>query len=333
MKRRARMTENQTIVNKQVHWIAVAVLAFGFAPAFAQEPAKEAPPVLGMDHSQMDHGDVHGRTSAAGDRMSGAAKMDHGKKDRGSAPAASHGSMQDGSAPPDARDPHAYSGGLVHGPDRQLKMADEHNYYSILVDRLEAARTRDRTTGQYELQARYGRDYDRLVLKAEGETYDGRSEEANTELLWGHAVAAYWDTQLGVRYDSGEGPNRRWLAVGIQGLAPYWFEVDIAAYLGEEGRSALRLDVEYELLITQKLILQPRIEVNFYGQRDVERELGSGLSDLSAGVRLRYEIRREFAPYIGVEWAGKYGATADYARAAGGDVKETRLVAGLRFWY
>ena len=146
-------------------------------------------------------------------------------------------------------------------------------------------------------------------------------------------MAAYWDTQLGVRYDSGEGPDRGWLAFGIQGLAPYWFEVDATAYVGDEGRSALRLSLEYELLLTQKLVLQPRLEVNFNGQKDAERALGSGLSDLTVGFRLRYEILREFAPYVGVEWAGQYGGTADYARVAGDDPRETRVVAGLRFWY
>jgi copper resistance protein B len=243
-----------------------------------------------------------------------------------------HGSMQGGSPPPDARDPHAYSGGYDFGP-LKLHLADEHSLGSLLVDNLEAVRTSDNTSAAYDLQAWYGRTYDRAVLKAEGEIDDGELEEARTELLWGHAVAAYWDAQLGVRYDGGEGPNRSWLAFGVQGLAPYWFELDIAAYLGEEGRSALRLDAEYELLLTQKLVLQPKIEANAYGKDDAGRGLGSGLSELSAALRLRYEIRREFAPYVGVEWARKLGETEDLARAAGEDTDETRFVAGLRFWF
>ncbi len=338
MRRRERVTESETMVNKRVHWIAAAMLVFGFVYAFAQE----AP---GMDHSQMDHGKMdHGSMDAGGEATKSQADsdgdMDHGKMGPGRAPAASppaagagHGSMQGGSAPPDARDPHAYSGGLVFGPDRQLKLADEQSFGSILIDRLEAARTRERTTGQYGLQARYGRDYDRAVLKAEGEIEGGRLHEARTELLWGHAVAAYWDTQLGVRHDSGKGQNRSWLAFGVQGLAPYWFEIDATAYVGEQGRTALRLKVDYELLLTQQLILQPRLEANFYGKRDVERELGRGLSDLTLGLRLRYEIRREFAPYVGIEWARRFGGTADFSRAAGKDIEETRLLAGLRFWF
>jgi copper resistance protein B len=136
-----------------------------------------------------------------------------------------------------------------------------------------------------------------------------------------------------VRYDSGEGPNRGWLAFGVQGLAPYWFETDISAYLGEGGRTALRIETDYELLLTQRLILQPRVEVNAYGRDDTRRGLGSGLSDMTAGLRLRYEIRREFAPYVGVEWAGTFGDSRDLARANGEEAYATRLVAGLRFWF
>jgi copper resistance protein B len=245
-----------------------------------------------------------------------------------------HGSMQGGSPPPDARDPHAYSDGLTLPPDRPLKLMDESSMGSLMVDRLESVRTRDDTTGAFELQARYGRDYDRAVLKAEGHVADGDLEEASTELLWSHAVAAYWDTQLGVRHDSGEDrPGRNWLAFGFEGLAPYWFEIDATAYVGESGRSAFRFSAEYELLFTQRLVLQPRLEANFYGKRDEELGTGTGLSDAVAGVRLRYEFKREFAPYIGVEYAALYGETADMAKAAGKDSSETRWVAGLRFWF
>ena len=185
----------------------------------------------------------------------------------------------------------------------------------------------------YDLQGFVGKDYDKLVLKAEGEVDEGKIHEARTEMLWGHALDTYWNTQLGVRYDSGDVPSRSWLALGVQGLAPYWFEVDATAYVGEQGRTALRLSAEYELLITQKLILQPRIEASFYGMEDEARDRGAGLSTLVTGVRLRYEIRREFAPYVGVDWSGKYGGTADHAREAGARTIDTSVVAGLRIWY
>lgn len=241
--------------------------------------------------------------------------------------------MQGGDPPPDARDPHAYSGGYTLAPDRQLRLGDELDFRSLLVDRLEAVRSNGSTSLAYDLQAWYGTTYDRAVLKAEGDADKGKLQDARTELLWSHAVAAYWDTQLGVRYDSGAGPDRGWLAFGIQGLAPYWFEVEATAYVGDNGRTALRLGAEYELLLTQRLILQPRIEVNAYGKRDAELGLSAGLSNIDAGLRLRYEIKREFAPYVGIEWGRKFGGTADIARADGEEVKNTRLVAGLRFWF
>jgi len=242
------------------------------------------------------------------------------------------GPVQGGSPPPDARDPHAYSGGQDFGP-LKLELADTRRLASLRVDNLEAVRTRGNTLVPYDLEAWYGRTYDRAVLKAEGDIDGGELAEARTELLWGHAFAAFWDSQLGVRYDSGAGPNREWLAFGVEGLAPYWFEIEATAYLGESGRSALRLDASYDLLLTQKLVLQPRIEANIYGKRDVERGLGSGLSDVSAALRVRYEIRRELAPYFGIEWVRKYGETEDLARAAGDDPNDARLVAGLRFWF
>jgi copper resistance protein B len=310
------MQQSGKLQNRCVSRIVAILLAVGLSPAWAQETAVTP----AVDHSQMDH-----------------SKMDHG-----SAPAATgasegmamdHGNMQGGMAPPDARDPHAYSDGLTFDAHQHMMHSDQQSFAALLVDRLEAVRTPDATHGAYDLQFRYGRDYDRAVLKAEGEFADGRLEDAHTELLWSHAVAAYWDTQLGVRYDSGEEPGRGWLAFGVQGLAPYWFEIEATAYVGDEGRSALRLHAEYELLLTQRLVLQPRVEANLYGKDDAERALGSGLSDAVAGLRLRYEIKREFAPYIGVEYVAKFGNTADYAEAAGEDTGQTRWVAGLRFWY
>ena len=256
------------------------------------------------------------------------AQMDHGDMQ-----------MQGGSAPADARDPHAYSDGytLTEGPyaqpgPRQLKLADEHAFWSVLGDRLEYNEGSDSTV--YDLQGWYGTTYDRFVIKAEGDIADGALEESSTDLLWGHALNAYFDTQLGVRLDQyNEGKDRQWLAFGVQGLAPYWFELDVTAYVGDDGRTALSAEAEYELLLTQRLILQPRAELNLYGKDDLDNRLGSGLSDLALGLRLRYEFSRQFSPYIGVEWTDTYGDTADYRRAAGQDTSGTQFVAGLRFWF
>jgi copper resistance protein B len=248
--------------------------------------------------------------------------------------------MQGGSAPADARDPHAYSGGHtlttgphLIGPERLLRLGDEASTGFFLVDRLEARRGDGQTTGAYDLTARYGRDFSRLVVKAEGEVVSGKLEASRTEALWSRALASHWDAQLGLRHDSGPGPDRNWIALGVEGLAPYWFEVDATAYVGEGGRTALRLSAGYELLLTQKSILQPRLELVAYGKTDPVNGIGEGLSSANAGIRLRYEFTRQFAPYLGVEWTGRFGETADLARAEGQRKSNTRAVAGVRFWF
>jgi copper resistance protein B len=235
-------------------------------------------------------------------------------------------------APADARDPHAYAGGQDFGP-YQLRLGDTQSSTSLLLENFEVVRSDGNTSGAYDLQSWYGRTYDRVVLKAEGDIDDGQIADSRSELLWGHAITSYWDTQLGVRYDNGDGPDRSWLAFGVQGLAPYWFELEVTGYLGENGRTAVRLDASYELLFTQKLIFQPRLEADIYGKNDTANGLGSGLAEVAAQIRLRYEIRREFAPYIGVEWARKFGKTKDLARAAGEDASNVSIVAGLRYWF
>jgi len=305
----------------------------------------------GASAGAVDHGAHHGAAPIPSERASPPSEAAPTASDPPSVapapatreqPAIDHGEMQmqGGSPPPDARDPHAYSDGFVRGsgkyslePGFRLRLGDEHRYSALLMNRLERSYGKDDNATIYDAQAWFGTTYDRLVVKAEGERSRGMLEHARTELLWGHALAAYWDAQLGIRYDSGEGPNREWLALGTQGLAPYWFELDATAYLGSNGRTALRFEAEYELLLTQRLILQPRIEANAYGKSDRERGIGSGLSDVAAGFRLRYEIRRQFAPYVGIEWVRRYGDTKDLVRAAGGRGDDTRLVAGLRFWF
>jgi copper resistance protein B len=305
--------------------IAVMIAGLSLSPVWAQDPPAEDP--------HAGHNMTPSPTAPSNDGGDGGAEQAGGTSDEQSDAGIDMRGMQGGSPPPDARDPHAYSGGQDFVEPFKLELADTRSFGSLLVENLEVLSNGGNTSVPYDLQAWYGRTYDRAVLKAEGEIEGGEIKEARSELLWGHAIAAYWDTQLGVRYDSGEGPNRSWLAFGVQGLAPYSFEVEATGYLGDSGRSALRLDASYELLITQKLILQPRIEANIYGKSDPDRRLGSGLSDISAALRLRYEFRREFAPYIGIEWVRKFGETEDLARAASENANDTRFVAGLRFWF
>ncbi len=231
------------------------------------------------------------------------------------------------------RDPNAYSDGYTYETVPHPHEADEMAFVSLLADRFERYVGRNENAIAYDLQGWYGRDYDRLVFKAEGDVDHGSVQESRTELLWGHAWAPFWDTQLGTRYDAGTGPGQGWLALGIEGLAPYWFDVETTAYLGTSGQVALRFAASYELLLTQRLVLQPRLEANVFRRSDDRRERGAGLSDMTAGLRLRYEIRREFAPYLGLEWAGTFGGTASAIRAAGDDSKDLRLIAGLRFWF
>jgi len=244
------------------------------------------------------------------------------------------GPMQGGSPPPDARDPDAYAEGMPKMAMPGMEMADDERYGQILVNELEYAKGRDARGQNLNLEAWYGGDYNKLWLKAEGERRGGRLDAFRTEALWDHAVATFWSTQLGLRHDNGGGGrSRSWLAFGVQGLAPYWFETEATAYVGSGGTLAARVELRYELLLTQKWILQPKLEANFYSKNDPQRGIGSGLSDMELGVRLRYEVTRQFAPYVGVTWSRKFGNTASYARQADERVKNTQLVAGVRLWF
>ncbi|MEE2565062.1 copper resistance protein B [Hyphobacterium marinum] len=187
----------------------------------------------------------------------------------------------------------------------------------------------------WDVDAWYGGRLNKLWIKSEAE-YDrdeGAFHEAEIQLLWSRAITSYFDVQAGLRHDFAPGGNRTHAVAGLQGLAPYWFEIDAAAFLSNEGELTAAIEAEYDLLLTQRLILQPRAEVGFSAQDMPDLETGAGLTGIEAGLRLRYEIVRQFAPYIGVEWTRSLGETADYARAAGEDVESTALVFGLRVWF
>jgi copper resistance protein B len=178
-----------------------------------------------------------------------------------------------------------------------------------------------------------GRDRDRLWFRAEGESANGRVEEAQTHLLYGRQISRWWDIVGGIRQDFRPGSAQTWAAFGVQGLAPYWFEIEATGYVGASGRTHARLEVEYELLLTNRLIVQPLFEVEIVGKSDPERGVGAGLSTTDVGFRLRYELRREIAPYVGITWNNKWGKTADFADAAGEDTGGARFVTGLRLWF
>ena len=203
----------------------------------------------------------------------------------------------------------------------------------VLFDQLEW-HAGDTATG-FDLDSRgwVGGDRDRLWFRAEGDDDGGRLGEAQAHVLFGRQFARWWDLVAGVRQEFRPGPAQTWAAVGIQGLAPYWFEVEATAYVGASGRTQARLALEYELLLTNRLILQPLLEMDFTGKSDPERRVGAGLSATDLGIRLRYEWRREVAPYVGLTWSRKWGGTADFARADGDAPSSARLATGLRLWF
>jgi len=203
----------------------------------------------------------------------------------------------------------------------------------VMIDQLEVRSTDGSDPWVLDAQAWIGQDLHKLWLKTEVERVDGETEEAEVQALYSRAIAPYWDFQIGWRHDFRPKPTRDWLALGLEGLAPYWFEVDAALFIGESGRIAARLEAEYEWMLTQRWVLSPELEVNLHTEDDEDVGVGSGLSDLELGLRLRYEIRREFAPYIGVNWTKKFGDTADFARDEGEDTDDIQIVAGVRVWF
>jgi len=214
-----------------------------------------------------------------------------------------------------------------------MQMDDREKTGRVLLDQLEWRGGSGEQSGFWEGNASYGDDYNKVLFRTEGRRTDGFTEDARAELFWDHIITRWWNTHVGVRQDFGDGPPRTWGAAGLEGLSAYWFNIEATAYVGEQSRTAARFRAEYELLFTQRLILQPEFEANWYGKSDPERGLGSGISGIDLGLRLRYEFRREFAPYIGVAWLRRYGETADFAGARGQDASEVQFVAGLRLWF
>ncbi|MEE2691273.1 MAG: copper resistance protein B [Pseudomonadota bacterium] len=207
--------------------------------------------------------------------------------------------------------------------------------YFFEGDRLEYQSGEGEPLFLWDAQGWYGGDRDKLWLKSEGETRlrGGALEHGEAQALYSRALGGFFDLQAGVRRDFGEGPSRTHAAIGVQGLAPYLFEIDAALFVSGHGEATARIEAEYELLLTQRLVLQPRTELNFSAQNIEELGLGAGLSSAEFGARLRYEIRREIAPYIGVSWSRDIGATADFTRAAGESAGAVSFVAGLRAWF
>jgi copper resistance protein B len=221
----------------------------------------------------------------------------------------------------------------AQAPPMPHAMDDEAIHSYTLFNKLEAWDTDAGAALGWEAEGWIGRDITRLWWRSEGERSDGKSRAAELEALLGRSFAPRWDWVAGLRQELRPREPRTFAGVGVRGLAPQWFEVSAMAYVGEGGRTAARLSTQYSLLFTNRLVLQPMLELNLQGKDDAARGVGSGLGTVEAGLRLRYEITRRFAPYLGVAWEGSFGDTARLRRAAGETAHDTRLVAGLRTWF
>lgn len=237
------------------------------------------------------------------------------------------------------RDPHAYSNGygLTTGPyvldsNSRIRLADQMTFAGLWMDRFEQVWRSGNDLTELEGHAWLGDSYNRVLLRTETTVERNRVEEAEIDLMMTRAVSAFWDVQLGLRHQMVDDAHRHWAVIGLNGLAPYWFEVDASLFFTENGQTLFDLEAEYELRFTQRLVLQPRIDIHSYGKSDEELGRGSGLSKLKLGARLRYEFSRQFAPYLGVERVSSFGETADLL-PPGEDRHETWWLMGVKFWF
>ena len=245
------------------------------------------------------------------------------------------GSMQGGKAPPDARNSDDYADGYRNSTLPGYEMADKLSIPKILVDELEFTSGNEGQGVGWTVLVTKGQDNDKLWLRSQGlkNSRDQRLDpESSVEALWWHSKNPFWGTLLGVRQDLGKGATT-WLAAGVEGLAPYWFDVQLTGYVGTDGRLAARAKASYEVLFTNRLILTPQVETNIYSKRSSDRQLGSGFSNVELSGRLRYEVSRKFAPYIGFVWERAFDGTADFRRLRREGPSEHRLVIGLRAWW
>ncbi len=298
-------------------------------PASTPESAPEDDAMPAMDWpTELPPGDA---PTGSMEGMSGMEGMDH----------SAHGVTDEevGSEPPPPA-PTDHPADAIFGSDAMRPSRDqlrvEHggsSTWMVLVDQAEW-RARDGEDGfAWSGEAWWGGDENRLVVKSEGEGSDGDLEAAEVQLLYSRAISPYFDLQAGLRQDLQDGPKRTYVAVGLEGLAPYWFETEGALFVSDEGEAFARLEGSYDLRLTQRLVLQPSAEVNLSARDIPELELGSGVTDIELELRLRYQVTREFSPYVGVTFGRKFGGTADYAKAAGEDDAETSFVVGVRTWF
>ena len=237
------------------------------------------------------------------------------------------------------RDPHAYSDGFERGSGpytladgSRISLADETYFTGLWVDRFEYVESHDTDATEFEGHAWIGDSYTRYLLRSEVEIVNDSLEVAEIDLQYSRAISPFWDLRLGLRREEKEEDGRNWASIGLVGLAPYWFEVDASLFLGENGNSLLDIEAEYDLLLTQRLVIQPRLDVHAYGKTDEVMRQGAGLSTVKAGFRMRYEFDRQIAPYFGVERVVKYGRTADLL-LPDENRQDTHWLIGFKFWF
>ena len=309
--------------------LALSVSAVA-APAIAQDaphqhaappppsPTPTASPAAPADHAGMD---MSGMDMSGAGTPAGGMTMDMGR-------------MQGGKAPPDARNSDDYADGYRNSTLPGYEMADKLSIPKVLVDELEFASGNEGQGVGWTVLVTQGQDDSKLWLRSQGlkNSKDRLDPESSVEALWWRSKSPFWGTLLGVRQDLGKGATT-WLAAGVEGLAPYWFDVQLTGYVGDDGRLGARAKGAYEVRFTNRLILTPQVETNLYSKRSTDRELGGGFSNVELSARLRYEVSRKFAPYVGFVWERALDDTADFRRADRQRPAEHRVVVGLRSWW
>jgi copper resistance protein B len=318
-------------------------------PAFAQSghqghdmPAEKAGPTASQPASDPHAGHDMGGTKAqpVAEERAAEAVDSHAGHDMSSTPEETAATDDVGNTPAPAP-PEDHAADAIFGADIMAKSRKELAYevggmgYSLVtIDLLEVGFQKGKESYRFEGEAFTGGNINRFGVKFEGEgAFGERIDDLELQALYSRAIAPYWNLQAGVRYDIKPDPSRTYLVAGVEGIAPYWFKVNAAGFVSNKGEVRARLEASYDQRITQSLILQPRIEANIAFQNIRAIGVGSGLTDFEAGLRLRYEIEQEIAPYIGVEWRKQTGDTARFSRAAGEDPETISLVAGIRIWF
>ncbi len=289
---------------------AIIAMLAAPAPAMAQDM-----PMAGMDHGQMDHSQMDHR------------QMGHAMptEAQGAAPAPPTDHYADRFFPPED---------MERARMTMMRESGDGNFHQIIFNLAEYQARQGHDGYRWDGEGWFGGDINRLTVKTEGDgMIGGGVGAAEVQALYSRAVGPYFNLQAGARQDLGRGPDRTYATIGFEGLAPYMFDVEGAVFLSNKGDLLARLEGWYDQRVTQRLILQPRVELNFAAQDVPETRTGAGLADAELGLRLRYELAREFAPYVGISYEARTGRSADYARADGDDPDSTSLVAGVRFWF